>query len=235
MMMTVNENAARRAARGGALLNGGRWIACAAFAYVAAWLVGLAIGTATASPAPTDAIQTVGAYFRAHREAAMIQAYCLDGLAGACLIVLAAALRGASQRFEGASATLSSIVFGAGVAAGTISLLQGLFTQVLADHVAAMGDPATTQALFDLNGEGDTYKLLALGVFIGATALLTLRTRALPRWLGWLGAVLAPLLVVAGWTFALSASAQLAAYTMLLPVLLGWVAAIGVVSLRRAA
>jgi hypothetical protein len=98
-----------------------------------------------------------------------------------------------------------------------------------------MGDLATTRALFDLNGEGDTYKLLALGVCIGATALLSFQTRALPRWLGWAGAVLAPLLVIAGWNFALSASAQLAAYTALLLGLLAWVAAIGVVGLRRAA
>jgi hypothetical protein len=233
--MRGNERRAPRDVRAGALMEGGRWIAGAGFAYVAAWLIGLAIGMATSSPAPTDAIQTIEAYFRAHREAAMIQAYFLDGLAGAALIVFAAALRGALRRFEGERATVSSILFGTGVAAGSVSLLQGLFTQVLADHVAAMGNLATTRALFDLNGEGDTYKLLALGVFIGATALLTFRSGALPQWLGWLGAVLAPLLVIAGWTFALSASAQLAAYTVLLLILLVWVAATGVVSLRRAA
>jgi hypothetical protein len=72
---------------------------------------------------------------------------------------------------------------------------------------------------------------------LSAVALgrVTLRSGALPHWLRWLGAVLAPLLVIAGWTFALSASTQLAAYTVLLLVLLLWVAAIGVVSLRRAA
>jgi hypothetical protein len=66
---------------------------------------------------------------------------------------------------------VSSMLFGAGVAAGTISLLQGLFTQVLADHVATMGNAAKIWALFDLNNEGDTYKLLALGVFLGAVTL----------------------------------------------------------------
>lgn len=122
------------------------------------------------------------------------------------------------RRFGGESATLSSILFGAGVAAGTVSLLQGLFTQVLADHVAAMGNPATIRALFDLNNEGDTYKLLALGVFLGAAALLVLRTHALPQWLGWVAAVLAPLLVIAGWNFALSTSIQSVAYAVLLLV-----------------
>ena len=165
----------------------------------------------------------------------MVQAYFLDGLAGVSLIVFAAALRGALRPFEGETATVSSILFGAGVAAGTVSLLQGLFTQVLADHVATLGNPAAIRTLFDLNGEGDTYKLLALGVFLGAVALLVFRTRALPRWLGWVPAVLAPLLVIAGWDFVLSSSVQYAAYTVLLIVLLLWVAAVSVVSLRRAA
>jgi hypothetical protein len=88
--MFVNERHARRDVRAGALMEGGRWIAGAGFAYVAAWLLGLAIGLTTSSPAPTDAIQKIEAYLRAHREAAMIQAYFLDGLAGAALIVFAA-------------------------------------------------------------------------------------------------------------------------------------------------
>src|SRR5205823_1964555 len=52
------------------------------FAYVVAWLVGLAIGMATSSPGPADSVSTLGAYFRTHREVAMIQAYLLDGIAG---------------------------------------------------------------------------------------------------------------------------------------------------------
>src|ERR687886_167141 len=99
--MKGNERRAHRDVRAEALIEGGRWIAGAGFAYVAAWLVGLAIGMATSSPAPTDAMQTIEAYFRTHREAAMIQAYFLDGLAGAALIVFAPALRSALRRFEG--------------------------------------------------------------------------------------------------------------------------------------
>jgi hypothetical protein len=71
-------------------------------------------------------------------------------------------------------------------------------------------------------------------VFLGSTALLIFRTLALPRWLGWVAAVLAPLLVVAGWNFALSTSVQYVAYAVLLLVLLAWVAAVSVVSFRRA-
>jgi hypothetical protein len=50
------------------------WIAGAAFVYVAAWLIGLAIGFATGSPGPTDTRETIGAYFGAHRQLAMLQA-----------------------------------------------------------------------------------------------------------------------------------------------------------------
>ncbi len=70
-------------------------------------------------------------------------------------------------------------------------------------------------------------------MFLGAAALLVFRTHALPRWLGWVAAVLAPLFVVAGWNFALSTAVQIVAYAVLLLVLL-WVAAVSVVSLRRA-
>lgn len=232
--MTINKSSAPADIHEDTLIRGGRWIASAGFAYVVAWLVGLAIGLVTATPGATDSASTMGAYFSSHREVAMIQAYLLDGIAGVSLIVFAAALHSALRSFEGGSATVSSILFGAGVAAGTVSLLQGLFTQVLADHVAALGNPAAIRALFDLNNEGDTYKLLALGVFLGAAALLIFSTHALPRWLGWVAAVLAPLLVVAGWNFVLSTSVQFAAYAVLLLVLLLWVAAVSVVSVRRA-
>jgi hypothetical protein len=202
--MTVKNTRLPTDIRGEPGMKGGRWIAFSGSAYVLAWIIGLVIGLATSSPGPTDSISTIGAYFASHRQVAMLQAYFLDGLAGASLIVFAAALGSGLRRFEGESAPLSSILLGAGVAAGTVSLLQGLFTQVLADHVAATGNAVAIRTLFDLNGESDTYKLLALGVFLGAVAFLIFRTHALPRWIGWVAAVLAPLLAVAGWNFALS-------------------------------
>ena len=218
----------------GGVIEGGRWIACAAFVYVVAWVIGLIMGLTSSAPAATDSAQKIGTYFAAHREAAMIQAYLLDGIAGIALIAFAATLRGALRRFESARTPLSTILFGAGVAAGTVSLVQGLFTQVLADRVATMGNPAAIRALYDLNTEGDTYKLLAIGLFLAATSFLIVQTRALPRWIAWFGLVLAPLLVIAGWTFVLSADAQYAAYAILLLALLVWAGAVGVTSWRRA-
>lgn len=233
--MKVNDSSVRTEISRGTVVQGGRWIAFSGFAYVIAWIIGLIIGQVTSAPGPTDSASTIGAYFSSHREVAMIQAYFLDGIAGIALIVFAAALRSNLHKLEGDRAILTSILFGAGVAAGTVSLLQGLFTQVLADRVATLGNPAAIRTLFDLNGEGDTYKLLAFGVFFGAVALLVFHTHALPRWIGWVAAVLAPLLIIAGWNFVLSTSVQYVAYTVLLIVLLLWVLSVSIVSLRRTA
>jgi hypothetical protein len=215
-------------------MDGGRWIACAALVYVAAWLIGLIMGFASSGPSPTDSAQKIGAFFASNREAAMVQAYFLDGIAGIALVALAATLRTAFRRFESTRTMLSNILFGAGVAAGTVSLIQGLFTQVLADRVATMGNPAAIRALYDLNTEGDTYKLLAIGVFLAAVSFLVFRTNALPRWIAWFGMVLAPLLVISGWNFVLSTDAQYAAYAVLLLALLVWAGAVGVTSWMRA-
>lgn len=197
------------------------------------WIIGLIIGFATSSPSASDTPQQIGAYFNSHRQLAMLQGYLVDGVAGVALIAFVAALRGVFERVDDETGPLPRILFGAGIAAGAVSLLQGLFTQVLADRVAAMGDAGAIRALYDLNTEGDTYKLLALGVFFGAAAILILRTRALPTWLGWVAAVLAPLLIVAGWNFVLGTSTQYAAYAVLLIVLLIWVAAVSVVAWQR--
>ena len=43
--------------------------------------------------------------------------------------------------------------------------------------------------------------MLPLGVMAAATAIVTLRTGVLPRWLGWLAAVAAPALVANGLLF----------------------------------
>src|SRR6266508_781780 len=109
-MMPNDERMARPIERSG-MLYGGRWIACAGLVYVVAWLIGLAIGFGSSSPGPTDSVETIGAYFSTHREAAMLQAYLTQGIAGAALLIFAAALANALRRFEGDGATVSTIAF----------------------------------------------------------------------------------------------------------------------------
>jgi hypothetical protein len=203
-----------------------RWIAASGLVFVAAWIVGLAL---TSSPAATASTTDLVAYYQAHRGMAMLQAYLTNGLTGITLIVFAAALRSALRSFEGASSTLSSIIFGAGLVVASLSCLEALFALVLANHIAATRDGAVIQTLLDLNVEIDTFKLFVLGIMIGTTSLLASRVRVFPRWLVWVGIIEALLLLVASWGSPFENSAL----TVVLYVsgigLLIWTAAVSIV------
>ena len=127
----------------------------------------------------------------------MVQAYLTNGLTGMVLIVFAAALHSALRRAGEGSSTLTSILLGSGWVAASLSCLEALFVQVLANHLAATGDAAVIRTLLELNAEIDTFKLPVLGALIGTTSLLAWRVSALPRWLVWVGAVEVLLLVIA--------------------------------------
>jgi len=212
--------------------NEGPWIAASGLMFVAAWVVGFII--AFSAPAATASTAVWTAYYLSHSGVSMFQTYLIDGLTGAALIVFAAALRSALRRFEGESTALSSIIFGAGVAAASVSLLQGAFGQVLANHIAATGDSRAIRTLLELDQETDTFKLLPLGLLVGATSILALRSGALPQWLNWSGAVLALLLIIAGWSFPLNSAALTIVLDVSLVGLLLWVASVSVVIVGEA-
>jgi len=209
----------------------GRLVGVAALLFVAAWVIGLLV--APPSPAATDPVAKIIAYYVAHRRAAMLQAVLIEGAAGAALLVFAAALKGALRRYQGASAALCDVVLGAGVAAASVSFIQAAVGEVLANRVAATGDPVGVRTLFDVVNEADTFKLVALALLIGSTAVLALGTRALPRWLAWVSSVLSPALVVGGLGFVINSAGLIDMLFVLLPLLLLWVAAVGVVMWRR--
>jgi hypothetical protein len=70
---------------------------------------------------------------------------------------LGACVRSASSL--AATSTCNPCLLGASVAAGAVSLLQGLFAQVPSDHVAHMGEPSAIRTLHDLNTDADRYKV----------------------------------------------------------------------------
>ena len=213
-----------------------RWIAASGLVFVVAWIVGLIIA---APPATTAAPATVIAYYQANQAVALLQTYLISGLTGATLIVFSAALRSVLHRFERESSTLSGIVFGAGMVAASLSFLEALFAQVLANQIAATEDAAVIRTLMELNTQIDTYKLLTLGLMIGAVSILAYRTSALPRWLAWAGAVESLLLVIASWSSLLTSDAlTIVLYASGIGLLL-WVALVSITmawpTLRREA
>lgn len=200
----------------------GRLTAAAGLVYVIAWVIGLLISPS--SPAPTASTGEITTYLVGNRGAVMIQTYLIDGVAAVALIVFAADLRSVVRRFD--EGVWPSVLIGAAVAAASVSLVLGIFGQVLANHIAATGDAGAIRALLQLDTEADTYKLLPLGAFVAATSIVVLRTGALTRWIGCAGGVLAPVLVIVGWSFPLNGSILTTALAVSLVGLLLWVASV---------
>jgi hypothetical protein len=171
-----------------------RWIAISGLLFVAAWVAGLFVAS---PPAVTTPMANLIAYYEANRQMVMVQAYLTNGLTGILLMVFVAALQSALRRAEGESSTLSNLLLVAGTVVTSLSCLEALFVQVVANHIAATHDAAVIRSLLELNAEIDTFKLPILGIMIAAASWLSWRVQALPPWLVWVGAVEALLLVVA--------------------------------------
>ena len=96
---------------------------------------------------------------------------------------------------EGPGGWLATTAFGAGLVDVTLKL-GSLPPGKVADD---FGDStAVHKALEDMNSVAFIATMLPLGVLMAAVAVIVLKTRVLPLWLGWLAAVTAPLLLVNG-------------------------------------
>lgn len=107
-------------------------------------------------------------------------------------------LRTFLERAEGAQGRLSRVAFGAGLVTITLATTASLPTVALAwDDTAAVAEPGLLRAVWNLN----TLALVPIGSSAGAfclaAALVILRTRVLPAWLGWVGVLAAVAGVIA--------------------------------------
>lgn len=196
-----------------------------AAAYVAAWLLGLALiprGVTSADGAPV-----VATHYATHRPAALAQIALVHAIAGACLLLFARRVadhpaatprRSLLRRSAAAVAVLSW----AQAAAGAAMVLT-------ADHVAA----GTTRTVLLGIERVDAVKLAALAVLC-ATGLSLARAGGAARWTGPVGAVAATSLAVAAVGLAgVTPLAGVAAPALVL--LLGWVGGVGATLRRQAA
>lgn len=99
------------------------------------------------------------------------------------------------REVEGPGGWLATTAFGAGLVDVTIKL-----GSIAPGKAADNFGEATPihKALEDMNNVAFIATMLPLSVLMAAVALITLKTRVLPQWLGWLAAVTAPLLLVNG-------------------------------------
>jgi hypothetical protein len=97
---------------------------------------------------------------------------------------------------EGRDGWLSATAFGAGLVGITMklgSIGPGWAAREFDDEATAIH-----QALDRMNEVAFIAQMLPDAVMLAAVAIVTLKTRVLPLWLGWLAAVTAPLLLVNG-------------------------------------
>jgi hypothetical protein len=204
------------------------WLAAAGLVYVAAWVVGLVI-----DPHAPDLMAPAGelaAFYQAHGAQHLAQIFLIHGVAALALVSLAAALWGALHEDTDTSA-LATLSFGAAVVAASLSLTQAALGATLVSPPLLAGDAAIIRAIRALINTLDTFKLLALALFVGASVPLALSAGVLPRWLGWMGGLLVLSLIAGGLSFIVSPMLAPALY-LALPLLLLWAGVTGVVLLR---
>ena len=117
-------------------------------------------------------------------------------LVGLVLIIpFLAYLRGILRVAEGPGGWLADCAFGAGLVDVTIKLAS-IPPGKAADHFGSA--TAVHEALRDINEVAFIVTMLPLGIMMAAVAAVTLRYGGLPRWLGWMAAVISPLLLANG-------------------------------------
>jgi hypothetical protein len=165
-----------------------RWGAASGF-------VALALGVAGASferGAPTvDApAAEVAAYFAQYRTEMLVQSLLMVLGAGALLWFLGS-LRSVLLRAEGGTGRLTGVAFGAGsVGFGLQAAIQAP-QSALAMASDGTLDPQLAAMMSDLGFALSVVAYVPVAVMLAAVAAVTLRTRALPVWIGWLSAITA--------------------------------------------
>jgi len=157
-------------------------------------------------------------------------AWFLEALAFLCFLCFLGYLYRVLRRAEGDHGWLAAAAFGGGVMSIAIKL--GSAAPIFAAfHRASEGlDPQIARALQDMNDASFFLSFYPLVVLLGAAAVVAIRHGALPRWLGWIAAVLAVALM-AGATVGVIAGVEDAGLPFLLFTL--WIVLTSIVLTRR--
>jgi hypothetical protein len=137
----------------------------------------------------------------------------------------------ALRRAEGGSEWLSATAFGAGLMAITIKLASAAPVLAARPRAGDGLDPQLARTLQDMNDASFVLTFFPLAVLLAAFAIVAMRSGALPRWLGWIAAVISVAFIAGG----MAGSANLKSEWSGLPMILFtvWVIATSIVLIRR--
>lgn len=209
------------------------------FAAGIGWVVLLVIGNLvqTAPPNAHDSAQKVTSYFVGHRSGILLGQF-LVGLAAIVFLFFLVALASYLRRADGTLRTLPAVIVAAGVWTLAVGIVDGSIATALAYGVAKEGGPAVVHAMWRLFLVAATWRGYTVAALFAGIAAAALRTRAVPRWVGFTAVVLGLLQVVR--PLGLYASSgpfePLGAYSAISFLLDGvWVLAVSILLLRRSA
>jgi hypothetical protein len=157
-----------------------------ALTYVGYYTLGNA-GDAPPRDAPVDAYAQ---FFATNTTTWTLLGLYVELIGLACLIVFVPTLWSVLASAEGARGWLSGVVLGSGV------MMAAMKMGSAAPYIVAMQrsdeglDPRLARTLLDLNNAAFALTWIPLAVLIGATAAVVIQTAILPRWLGWIAAVI---------------------------------------------
>ncbi|ABY36343.1 MAG TPA: hypothetical protein DEF43_02095 [Chloroflexus aurantiacus] len=209
-------------------MNKRNWLAVFGVVYVLAWLIGLVIPTGTLSPSMPDA--ELRQALLANQTARLIQVYLIDGVAGISILLFAVAVCGLFQ--TPGEKNLARVVLSAGIAAGTMSLVQASIQQTMVNSALLTSAETPFRTLLVLINQIDTFKLMALALLSVSISTIGLRTHLLPAWVNWSGIVLAIALLLGGLSFAFTNAMLTVILFASLPMLLIWVGAVSTVMMN---
>jgi hypothetical protein len=189
--------------------------------FVACFLLGLALMSNTGDT--TSGVQSF--YADSGNRAKEVTAFFFLMAAGIAFLAFLGTLRTMLDRGESMPGTLSGLVFGSGVVATTLILAGGA---VSAAPAMLAGDqdfqlaPNTAEAM---NWGG--YLLLVAGVMTAsivvlATSTAALRTGVLPAWVGWIGLVVAVVMLLSIYYFPMIIFAAWILIVSLLMIVMAW-------------
>jgi hypothetical protein len=168
-------------------MNWEKWSATSGYAALAFGVAAVALERPWPSASEPAALP---AFLADHRGAIVAQSV-LFLLSAALMLGFLAVLRGFLLRAEGGTGRLTALAFGAGVIAYGLDIVGQApqITLVLPSQAAIRPDVAAV--ITDLGFVMLTVANLPLAVMFAAVGVLSLRTDALPAWLGWLSAAAA--------------------------------------------
>jgi hypothetical protein len=163
-----------------------------------------AVILSAASPQPSASAASVLAYDGAHHDALEV-AGCLGFAASLPLAIWSATIYRRLRTGLGVTAPGAVIALVGGLLAAASLALTGLVNWT-SSQTSSLGDAGVARALADLSfATGSAGFVTPLGLLIAGIAVPGLIMRLLPRWLAWVGLVIAALRMLS--TFALLTSA----------------------------